>query len=143
MSRNFCVAFPTHAGNQVDGGPGNDNLNGDKGKNLCDGGIGINVFAGCSTTVDPGGPDPAGEWADTDADGVVDAIEIRAGTDLLQTDTDADGLADGAELQSITDPTKADTDGNGISDAADTLGPDVALLERLNRLGIPFTLWVA
>ena len=24
-----------------------------------------------------------------------------------------------------------------------TLGPDVALLERLSRLGIPFTLWVA
>ena len=24
-----------------------------------------------------------------------------------------------------------------------TVGPDVALLERLERLGIPFTLWVA
>lgn len=115
------------------GGPGNDKLNGDKGKNTCDGGTGINAFAGCSTTVNPGGPDPAGDWADTDADGVVDAIEIRAGTDLLKADTDADGLADGAELQSITDPTKTDTDGNGISDAADD--PDADGLTTADELG--------
>ncbi len=115
------------------GGPGNDNLNGNEGKNTCDGGTGSNVFAGCSSTVNPGGPDPAGDWADTDADGVVDAIEIRAGTDLLKADTDADGLADSAELQSITDPTKTDTDGNGISDAADD--PDTDGLTTADELG--------
>ncbi len=101
------------------GGPGDDTLDGASGKNTCDGGTGANTFASCSRSLDPAGPDPEGEWFDTDTDGLIDAIELRANTDPLAADTDGDGLADGAELLTVTDPLKADTDGNGIADPND------------------------
>lgn len=101
------------------GGPGNDNLNGNNDQNTCDGGTGVNVLLSCSTSVNPGGPDPEGDWADSDTDGLIDSLEIRAGTDVRAVDTDRDGLSDGDEVLGITDPTKRDTDRNGVADGAD------------------------
>jgi hypothetical protein len=55
---------------------------------------------------------------DTDGDGLSDGIEVnKYGTNPLRTDSDNDGLSDTAEVNKYgTDPTKADTDGDGLSD---------------------------
>jgi uncharacterized protein (DUF1800 family) len=67
--------------------------------------------------------------ADTDGDGLTDAVETGTGTWLSATstgsnpllaDTDGDGLNDGREVTAIPSPTNpnlADTDGDGRSDA--------------------------
>jgi cell wall-associated NlpC family hydrolase len=69
--------------------------------------------------------------ADTDRDGLSDALERRLGLDPLRTDTDGDNLADGHELvTSLTDPTRGDSDGDRLGDAfelargLDPLAPD-------------------
>jgi len=54
---------------------------------------------------------------DTDADGLMDYIEERLGTNPKNPDTDGDGLLDGEEVNKYgTDPLKHDTDGDGLTD---------------------------
>ena len=58
------------------------------------------------------------QWQrDTDGDGIVDADEMKLGTDWKSKDSDGDGLSDWDEIyQYHTDPTKTDTNGNGLND---------------------------
>ncbi len=49
--------------------------------------------------------------ADTDKDGVIDALDTEE-----ERDQDSDGLSDALEAKLNTDPTKVDTDGDGIND---------------------------
>ena len=59
---------------------------------------------------------------DSDLDGILDFLELAAGTDPLLQDTDGDGLTDGAEINIFgTSPLAYDTNGNGLSDALDLL----------------------
>ena len=61
---------------------------------------------------------------DSDADGLMDFIEINGGTDPAVQDTDGDGLTDGVEIDLFgTDPLSADSDGDGISDSLELLFP--------------------
>jgi len=54
---------------------------------------------------------------DTDADGLMDHIEERLGTNPKNPDTDGDGLLDGEEVNKYgTDPLKRDTDSDGLTD---------------------------
>lgn len=60
---------------------------------------------------------------DRDQDGLTDAFEKLAGTDLKKADTDGDGLSDGYEaLSAHTDPLSGDTDDDGISDPTELAG---------------------
>jgi type II secretory pathway pseudopilin PulG len=62
---------------------------------------------------------PKSESADSDKDGLTDAVELYVGTDPQKADTDGDGLSDGVEFLRLgTDPTLADSDGDGITDGA-------------------------
>ena len=63
------------------------------------------------------------QWQrDTDGDGIVDADEMKLGTDWKNKDSDGDGLSDWDEIyQYHTDPTKTDTNGNGLSDYEEAL----------------------
>ena len=55
--------------------------------------------------------------ADDDEDGLTNAAEDEAGTDLSLADTDEDGLSDGQEvLETGTSPLSADTDSDGVLD---------------------------
>jgi outer membrane protein OmpA-like peptidoglycan-associated protein len=55
--------------------------------------------------------------ADSDGDGLSDALEAKLGTNPNSADSDGDGLRDGDEVNlHKTDPAKADTDGDGLSD---------------------------
>ena len=112
------VLFGGRGDDDLHGGPGGDRLNGENGVNRCDGGTGADEFASCADPVDSTDADPVGEWADTDADGAFDAVELSVGTDPTATDTDGDGLSDGAEFLGVTDPTLKDSDGDGVADAA-------------------------
>ena len=54
---------------------------------------------------------------DKDFDGLLDADEIKRGTNPAKSDTDNDGLLDGDEINIYkTNPLKADTDGDGHMD---------------------------
>lgn len=65
-------------------------------------------------------PGAGREDRDTDGDGLTDAFEALARTDVHRADTDRDGLSDGHEaLTSRTDPRRADTDGDGTADGAE------------------------
>ena len=55
---------------------------------------------------------------DSDADGVIDALDIDP--DDNQSDTDGDGVVDLLESQEGTNPFDADSDGDGITDDEDT-----------------------
>ena len=55
---------------------------------------------------------------DSDADGVIDALDIDP--DDNQSDTDGDGVVDLLESQGGTNPFDADSDGDGITDDLDT-----------------------
>jgi hypothetical protein len=67
---------------------------------------------------------------DTDSDGLTDAFEKLAGTNLRSGDSDFDGLSDSYEaVQSHTDPLAADTDADGQGDAAElAFGSDAGRL---------------
>jgi hypothetical protein len=66
---------------------------------------------------------------DSDADGLIDAVETATGTFVSATntgtsptdsDSDDDGLTDGFEvITSLTNPVRADTDGDGAADGAE------------------------
>ncbi|MCK0113053.1 NlpC/P60 family protein [Ornithinimicrobium sp. F0845] len=59
---------------------------------------------------------------DTDGDGLIDALEVAAGSDPTVADTDGDGLSDAIEVGVLgSDPTSVDTDGDGLSDAYEYL----------------------
>lgn len=68
----------------------------------------------------PVGPiSPISSSEDTDADGLPDVMEFRAGSNHLVPDTDDDGLDDryeALELAGLSSPIQADTDGDGVSD---------------------------
>ena len=57
-------------------------------------------------------------WAlDFDEDGLSNAGEYQAGSDVRNPDTDGDGVTDGAEVHTHgTDPVNEDSDGDGLSD---------------------------
>jgi cysteine-rich repeat protein len=57
--------------------------------------------------------------ADADNDGLSNAQEIQAGTDLLNPDTDGDGLNDGGERAAGTDPRDPDSDDDGLADGGE------------------------
>jgi cell wall-associated NlpC family hydrolase len=61
-----------------------------------------------------------GAQTDTDQDGLVDAFERLAHTDVQVADTDKDGLSDGFEvLGSHSNPLQADSDSDELSDSAE------------------------
>lgn len=60
--------------------------------------------------------DPNAADADSDADGLPDAAELRLGTNPSRADSDCDGLADGLEVVLGIDPCQPDTDGDGMND---------------------------
>ena len=69
-----------------------------------------------------GGREPsqvASNGPDTDADGVSDRDEQRAGTNPRESDSDGDGVLDGKEREVGTDPRQADSDGDGVLDGED------------------------
>lgn len=73
---------------------------------------------------DPSAPSaskaPVSGADDSDADGVPDISEERAGSNPLLADSDGDGLSDSVEdfqLAGITSPTSSDTDQDDVSDA--------------------------
>ncbi|MCC7373057.1 MAG: Ig-like domain-containing protein [Verrucomicrobiales bacterium] len=86
--------------------------------------------------------------ADTDRDGVPDAIEAALGTDPNQPDTDRNGVSDGAEdfdrdglrtsweLVNGLDPRKLDSDGDGVSDGDEDLDNDGLINKREQELGL-------
>lgn len=71
------------------------------------------------TAVDMG----ADEYADTDADGLLDRLEVLYFQSLSfgpHDDPDDDGLTTAQELESGTNPAKGDTDGDGVSDGKES-----------------------
>lgn len=59
----------------------------------------------------------AGDGAlDQDSDGLSNAGEWAAGSNMLVTDTDGDGLSDSQDVAAGASPIKADTDGDGLND---------------------------
>jgi len=71
--------------------------------------------------LDPNDEDgPAG---DPDGDGLINELEVEAGTDPLDPDTDDDGAVDGVEvLVAGSNPLVQDTDGGGALDGAEIVG---------------------
>lgn len=57
--------------------------------------------------------------ADTDDDGLDDAVELSEGSDPRAADNDNDGLSDVDEREWGSDPDVADTDGDGFPDGKD------------------------
>ncbi len=61
--------------------------------------------------------DWAGDWKDSDKDGLSDVTEKSIGTKVWNADSDGDGLTDGQEVNELlTNPRLADTDGGGKDD---------------------------
>ena len=81
--------------------------------------------------------------ADTDGDGLSDAVERTVGTDPRSADTDGDGLSDADELDRwLTSPTSVDSDGDSTGGAVDGTAPladlfDAAELDLLEVDGVP------
>lgn len=107
---------------ELNGGPGADFLDGGSASDTCDGSTGVNVFTNCETTTED--PTPEDPNADTDKDGLPDALEVALGSSLTSEDSDGDGLSDADEFTAATDPLTADTDGDGIADGADDTDGD-------------------
>ncbi|OGV73692.1 MAG: hypothetical protein A3K19_22540 [Lentisphaerae bacterium RIFOXYB12_FULL_65_16] len=65
--------------------------------------------------------DPADALSDDDSDGLTNAAEFLAGTDMFDPDSDHDGLNDGIEFTTYgTDLLDPDTDGDGLSDGVES-----------------------
>jgi hypothetical protein len=63
------------------------------------------------------------DGADSDGDGLTDAIELAYGLNPNAADTDGDGLSDGVEVFELgTNPLEWDTDFDGLSDGAEVRG---------------------
>lgn len=100
------------------------------------------VIPGITGSFTPGAPMDAvpkyadADMIDSDADGLIDALELDIGTDATVADTDQDGLSDSYELLKVgTDPTSADTDEDQIGDAIElAMGTD-PLAADTNRVG--------
>lgn len=76
------------------------------------------VLGPATPAVQPATVEVALGGADSDHDGLTDALERRLGLDPFRSDTDGDNLADGHELvTSLTNPRRGDTDGDGLADA--------------------------
>ena len=74
--------------------------------------------------------------ADSDDDGLSDALEIEMGTDPNVSDTDADGLSDYTELNWLNyNPLSDDTDGNGVLDKDEDPDNDGLTNEAEEQLG--------
>ncbi len=96
-----------------------------------DGGVGDGVEVNDDATDPTVGADDIVP-ADTDEDGLSDAVELLLGTDPDDSDTDNDGIDDGAEVAggdpnvyddgTDSDPLDADTDDDGISDGDELAG---------------------
>ena len=117
-----------HGDDALEGGPGDDALDGGPDRDSCDGSTGINTFVACETTIEDPTPEepetPVDPQADTDDDGLPDALEAKLGSSLTGSDTDGDGLGDADEFTTATDPLLADTDGDGTADGADDTDED-------------------
>lgn len=62
-------------------------------------------------------------FLDSDGDGLTNAEELEAGTDVGKPDTDSDGLGDREEVKVYgTNPRKADTDGDTFLDGQEVAG---------------------
>jgi cell wall-associated NlpC family hydrolase len=74
--------------------------------------------SGLTATAFAADAEMAGAAADTDRDGLTDALEARLGLSATTADSDHDDISDGYELLKLhTDPKLADTDGDGVTDA--------------------------
>ncbi|VTR75280.1 Leukotoxin [Cellulomonas hominis] len=114
-----------HGADRLDGGAGDDALDGGPDQDVCDGSTGTNTFVACETTQqDPTPETPVDPEADTDGDGVPDALELALGTSPTGADSDGDGLADADEFLTGTDPLTADTDDDGVADGLDDADGD-------------------
>jgi hypothetical protein len=112
---------------------------------------------------DPARPAPLAHAADSDGDGLSDAIERALGTDPQRTDTDGDGIPDAYEVDNKlnpryradagedldgdgvsnrneylvkADPRVADSNGDGVSDGADDPDGDGIPSAVEQRLGL-------
>jgi hypothetical protein len=78
--------------------------------------IASSSLVGTTTVVET----PAESLVDSDSDGLTDAEEKKAGTNINVIDTDNDGLSDYDEVKIYhTDPLSADTDGDTYLDGAE------------------------
>lgn len=64
---------------------------------------------------------PQTSVADSDGDGLTDAVEQIQGTDPTAADSDGDGVTDTAEINQGSDPNNSDSDGDGLSDGDERL----------------------
>jgi sugar lactone lactonase YvrE len=68
------------------------------------------------------GSDENDEAWDSDADGLSDAAELRAGSSNYRADSDQDGLSDLEEVRLGSNPARADSDRDGLTDKAELDG---------------------
>ena len=81
--------------------------------------LGVNAPAAATTTEIATSTIPT-SLVDSDSDGLTDAQEKAAGTNINIIDTDNDGLSDYEEVEIYkTNPLSADTDGDGYLDGAE------------------------
>lgn len=74
-------------------------------------------------TDDPKIPEGRSTLLDSDGDGLTNAEELEAGTDVGEPDTDSDGLGDREEVKVYgTNPRKVDTDGDTFLDGQEVAG---------------------
>ncbi len=71
---------------------------------------------------------------DSDADGISDLQEQKAGTNALAADTDRDGLGDGFEAARGSNPLSIDSDSDGLTDGFES---DSGTLEPAALAGVP------
>ncbi len=81
---------------------------------------GVNAPIATTTAETTASTSAQASLVDSDSDGLTDAEEKAAGTNINSVDTDNDGLSDYEEVKIYhTNPLSADTDGDGYSDGAE------------------------